>query len=68
MPEICGHTFDEMKVFESLVYDKSSSHIIGFVELNDAYSKLRHLEYVSKGAHVSFATHFFCTDRKGVLH
>ena len=32
--------FDEMKVKESIVYDK----VIGFVELNDVYDQLLQLE------------------------
>ncbi len=36
--------FDEMKVKESLVYDKHASQVIGFVELNDVYDKLLQLE------------------------
>ena len=41
------------------MYNKSSSHVIRFVDLNDAYDKLRHLERISKETHVSIATHFF---------
>ena len=37
--------FDEMKIKESIVYDKHSSTVIGFVELNDVYDQLFQLEH-----------------------
>ena len=59
--------FDEMKVKENIVYDKHSSHVIGFVELNDVYDKLLELEHSGQDVHGSVATHILALMVRGVF-
>ena len=58
--------FDEIKVKESIVYDKHNSHVLGFVELNDVYDKLLQLED-SQDSHQPIATHILALMVRGVF-
>ena len=49
--------FYEMKIKESIVYDKHSSTVIGFVELNDVYDQLFQLEHNDGDKSRPIATH-----------
>ena len=48
--------FDEMKLSESLVYDKHSAQVIGFVQLGDVNDQLTQFEH-SVDVHPPIATH-----------
>ena len=58
--------FDEIKVKESIVYDKHSSHVLGFVELNDLYDELLQLEDSEEG-HKPVATHVLAFMVRGIF-
>ena len=62
---------DEMKIKESLVYDKHSSHIIGFVDIGDVGNQLNQLEE-KYGAdthvhHRPIATHMLVLMVRGIF-
>ena len=63
---------DEMKIKESLVYDKHSAHIIGFVNMGDVENQLSQLEqrYGSTNVHVqhpAIATHMLVLMVRGIF-
>ena len=58
--------FDEMKVRESLVYDKHSAQVIGFVHLGDVDNQLSEFAQDSS-KHPPIATHILCLMVRGVF-
>ena len=58
--------FDEMKVKESLVYDKHSAQVIGFAQLGDLNDQLDEMER-SDVEHPSVATHILGIMVRGVF-
>ena len=65
---------DEMKIKESLVYDKHSAHIIGFVDIGDVGNQLNQLEEkygcLDADAHVQhrpIATHMLVLMVRGIF-
>ena len=59
--------FDEMKIRESIVYDKHSSNVIGFVELNDVYDQLFQLEHNDGDKSRPIATHILAVMIRGIF-
>ena len=59
--------FDEMKIKESIVYDKHSSNVIGFVELNDVYDQLFQLEHNDGDKSRPIATHILAIMVRGIF-
>ena len=57
--------FDEMKIKESIVYDKHSSNVIRFVELNDVYDQLFQLEH--NDGDWPIATHILAIMVRGIF-
>ncbi len=57
--------FDEMKVMESLVYDKHTSQVIGFTELGNLNDQFDELE--KQDANPSIATHILGIMVRGVF-
>ena len=58
--------FDGKKVQESLVYDKHSAQVIGFVQLGDLNNQLSEFEQ-DKTKHPPIATHILCLMVRGVF-
>lgn len=58
--------FDEMKLSESLVYDKHSAQVIGFVQLGDVNDQLTQFEH-SVDVHLPVATHMLGLMVRGVF-
>ena len=58
--------FNEMKVRESLVYDKHSAQVIGFVHLGDVDNQLSEFAQDSS-KHPPIATHILCLMVRGVI-
>ena len=58
--------FDEIKVKESIVYDKHSSHVLGFVKLDDLNDELLQLEDSEEG-HKPIATHVLALMVRGIF-
>ena len=58
---------DEMKVKESLVYDKHTCEVIGFVELNDIDHQMRLLESDEANNLPPVATHLLTLMVRGIL-
>ena len=58
---------DELKVKESLVFDKHDCEIIGFVELDDINYKMSQLEKQSASNHPEVATHLLTFMVRGLL-
>jgi hypothetical protein len=61
--------FDEMRIQESLVFDKNSSNIIGYVNLGDINMRLKNLEAtLEKGTEEKeVATHMLVLYIRGIL-
>ena len=59
---------DEIKVKESLVYDKYNCKVVGFVELEDINHQLKELENPQSASHVPpIATHLLVFMVKGIF-
>ena len=58
--------FDEMKVRESLVFDKHSTSVIGFASLGDLNDQFKQLEQ-SNSDHPTIATHLLAVMVRGVF-
>lgn len=58
---------DEMKVKESLVYDKHSCEVIGFVELNDINHQINQLESQTANNRPPIATHLLTFMVRGLF-
>ena len=57
--------FDELKLRESLVYDKHSAQVVGFVHLGEVDNQINELE--KDGANPDIATHMLCLMVRGVF-
>ena len=57
--------FDEMKVMESLVYDKHSAQVVGFTELGALNDQFEELE--RQDATPTIATHILCIMVRGIF-
>ena len=58
---------DEMKVQESLVYDKYSCHVVGFVEINDIKHQMNILENQTSSNLPPIATHLLTIMVRGLF-
>ena len=58
--------FDKMKLSESLVYDKHSAQVIGFIQLGDVNDQLTQFEH-SADVHSPIATHMLGLMVRGVF-
>ena len=65
----CGIVLDEMKVKESLVYDKFTGKVVGFTDLGNINDELLHLEEACQGdeKHPTIATHILVLMVRGVF-
>ena len=59
--------FDEMKLKESLVYDKNENQVIGFVDLGELNNDLVRLEQSEGDQHPPVATHMLALMVRGIF-
>lgn len=60
--------FDEMKIREDLVYDKTGDHLHGFVNLGDVNNQLLELEKnIDKDPHEQLATEMLTLMVRGIF-